>query len=183
MTVKLKPAPEFVIQTWLNTATPLSLAKLRGKVVIAYAFQMLCPGCVEHSIPQARQVHAMFPADDVAVIGLHTVFEHHDAMGAAALKAFIHEYGITFPVGIDQPSEHPANPCPKTMQLYNMQGTPTLLLIDRQGFLRKQKFGREHDLVLGAEIMALVRQDAAVPSEHGLGNIPPDSCTDTGCCI
>lgn len=158
MAAPLRPAPEFAIQSWLNTDRPLSLAALRGRVVVAFAFQMLCPGCVERSVPQARQVHAMFPAEDVAVIGLHTVFEHHDAMGPTSLKAFVHEYGITFPVGIDIPSQNLQDPIPATMRLYNMQGTPTLLLIDRQGLLCKQKFGHEHDLILGAEIMALVRQ-------------------------
>ncbi|MGB4100683.1 MAG: redoxin domain-containing protein [Alphaproteobacteria bacterium] len=163
MTTTLKPAPEFVMQSWLNAPQPLSLTGLRGRVVVAYAFQMLCPGCVERSIPQAREVHAMFPTAEVAVIGLHTVFEHHEAMGQASLKAFIHEYGLTFPVGIDKPSDNPKDPIPATMRLYNMQGTPTLLLIDRRGILRKQKFGHEHDLILGAEIMALMRED---PRDH-----------------
>lgn len=153
-----RPAPEFEILKWLNTNAPVTLADLRGKVVVAFAFQMLCPGCVEHCIPQARKVHAFFSEADVAVIGLHTVFEHHDAMGETALRAFLHEYRLTFPVGIDKPSGDPLDPVPATMRNYNMQGTPTLLLVDRQGRLRKQKFGHEHDLILGAEIMALMRE-------------------------
>ena len=44
------------------------------------------------------------------------------------------------------------------MRAYQMQGTPTLLLFDKNGHLRKQKFGREQDLVLGAEIMALLKE-------------------------
>ena len=44
----------------------------------------------------------------------------------------------------------------KTMARYGMQGTPTLILVDRRGRLRKQKFGLEDDLVLGAEIMSLI---------------------------
>jgi hypothetical protein len=42
------------------------------------------------------------------------------------------------------------------MEAYQMQGTPTLLLIDRAGRLRRQIFGHVPDLLLGAEIMRLV---------------------------
>ena len=90
------------------------------------------------------------------VLGLHTVFEHHDAMGPVSLKAFLHENRVTFPVAIDQP-QMPGNPIPVTMQRYGMEGTPTMLLIDRDGNLRRQIFGHVPDLQLGAEIMALLK--------------------------
>ena len=67
-------APEWQLGRWFNTDRPLSLSLLRGKVVVAHAFQMLCPGCVSHAVPQAEKVHQMFPREDVAVVGLHTVF-------------------------------------------------------------------------------------------------------------
>lgn len=161
----LRPAPDWEIAQWLNTGTPLTLAALRGRVVVAAAFQMLCPGCVEHCIPQMKRAHAMFAPDQVAIIGLHTVFEHHEAMGPASLAAFLHEYAITFPVGIDRPGEG-GDPIPMTMRRYAMQGTPTLLLIDRDGRLRRQAFGHLPDLQLGAEIMALTLEAAASGAER-----------------
>jgi len=150
-------APELQVATWLNTDSALSLEVLKGKVIAIFAFQLLCPGCVQHSIPQASRVHALFKREDVAVIGLHTVFEHHDAMGEATLKAFMHENRMEFPVAIDKPSDD-ATPFPQTMQTYQMQGTPTLLLIDRNGYLRKHKFGHEQDLMLGAELATLITE-------------------------
>jgi len=179
MDTNYKPAPEFDIQQWLNTTESLDLAALKGKVVVVFAFQMLCPGCVEHSIPQARLVHSLFSDEDVAVIGLHTVFEHHAAMGYESLKAFLHEYKIKFPVAIDNPAEQ--GPIPKTMRKYNMGGTPTLLLIDRQGRLRKNKMGQEHDLVLGAEIMALIQEDKASESLSSENLSESSVCTPEGC--
>ena len=149
-----KPAPEWRISEWFNSETPLTLEALRGKVVVAFAFQMLCPGCVQESIPQAKRVHEIFDSNTVATIGLHTVFEHHDAMRPVSLKAFIHENRIQFPVGVD--AHEGDDPLPATMRAYNMQGTPTLLLIDRTGRLRRQAFGHVADLALGAEIMALL---------------------------
>lgn len=107
-------------------------------------------------MPQAQRVHGVFAGEDCAVIGLHTVFEHHDAMKRPSLEAFAHEFRLTFPIGIDRQGEE--NGMPATMAAYNMQGTPTIVLIDRQGRLRKQKFGHEQDLILGAEIQALLSE-------------------------
>ena len=44
------------------------------------------------------------------------------------------------------------------MLAYGMQGTPTLMLIDRAGRLRLQHFGRLDDLVVGAEVARLTRE-------------------------
>lgn len=151
-----RPAPPWTCSAWFNTERALRLADLRGKVVVLHAFQMLCPACVQHALPQAQRVHAAFAAHGVAVIGLHTVFEHHAAMTPVSLQAFLHEYRITFPVGVDAPAADARNPVPATMQAYGMQGTPSLMLIDRQGHLRRHAFGAEDDLVLGAAIATLI---------------------------
>jgi len=160
-------APELHTSHWFNTDAPITLASLRGRVVVIEAFQMLCPGCVAHGLPQAMRIAAAFSSADVCVLGLHTVFEHHAAQGTvAALAAFLHEYRISFPVAIDAPAVTGA--LPQTMSAYEMRGTPTLLLIDRAGQLRRQYFGAEPDLVIGAEIMALVCEQ---PSP---GQVEPD---------
>ena len=49
-------APALFVSQWLNTPAPIDLADLRGKVVAIFAFQMLCPACVAHSLPQATQL-------------------------------------------------------------------------------------------------------------------------------
>ena len=151
-------APELIVTRWFNTDAPLTLESLRGRVVVIEAFQMLCPGCVAHGLPQAMRVRQTFGAADVAVIGLHTVFEHHEAMTPSALEAFLYEYRIQFPVAVDAPGE--GSPIPRTMAAYAMEGTPTMILIDRQGRRRAQHFGQVSDLGLGAEIMALASEAA-----------------------
>ena len=104
---------------------------------------------------------------ELAVLGLHSVFEHHDAMNERALAAFIHEYRIEFPVGIDRPGD--SGPIPRTMARYRMRGTPTLLLFDRQGVLRHSLFGHVPDLQVGL----LVGQLLAEPA--------PEHCDAAGC--
>ncbi len=151
-----RAAPEWQVEQWFNTSSPLSLDSLRGKVIVLEAFQMLCPGCVSHGLPQAQRVAATFSREQVAVIGLHTVFEHHAAMTPVSLQAFLHEYRISFPVAVDRAGS--ATSTPQTMQAYEMRGTPTLTLIDAQGSIRHQHFGQLSDLLLGAQITELVSQ-------------------------
>jgi Redoxin len=156
MNPDLNIAPELQISQWLNTPAPISLRQLRGRVVVLHAFQMLCPACVSHGLPQATLIGETFPETEVAVIGLHTVFEHHAVMNADALRAFIHEYRLSFPIGIDMPAERGG--IPKTMSAYGLRGTPSLVLIDREGAVRLNHFGRLDDMRLGAIIGQLVAQ-------------------------
>ena len=146
-------APSLTVEQWFNTDEALQLDQLRGRVVVIEAFQMLCPGCVSHGIPQAQRIYESFSSAEVAVLGLHTVFEHHAAMTPVSLAAFLHEYKIRFPVGVDMTQ---ATGMPVTMSAYAMQGTPTLILVDAQGRLHKQWFGAPPDLAVGAEIMRLI---------------------------
>lgn len=152
----LREAPDWQIAEWLNSERPLALADLSGRVVVALAFQMLCAGCVAQALPQMQRVRDAFQESEVAVIGLHTVFEHHEAQGRRdVLSAFLHENRIAFPVGIDAQGD---GILPQTMTAYAMQGTPTLLLIDALGRLRMQRFGHLDDLRLGAAIASLVAE-------------------------
>ena len=147
-------APALQIAQWFNTSEPIRLEALRGRVVLLHAFQMLCPACVAHGVPQAMRVHQLFPRNDLVVLGLHTVFEHHDAMTPIALQAFLHEYRITFPVGVDLPVA--GSGIPATMQAYGLRGTPSLVVLDRMGTPRVSHFGTMDELQLGALLGTLV---------------------------
>lgn len=175
-------APPWQVSQWFNTDKPLELAALRGRVVVLHAFQMLCPGCVSHGVPQAERIHRLFADDGVEVIGLHTVFEHHAAMTPVALEAFLYEYRITHPIGVDIHED--GDPTPVTMRTYALKGTPSLMLIDRAGRLRLQHFGRVDDLVIGREVMRLVAESAPasakIPAENSSA-AESTTCTEDGC--
>jgi hypothetical protein len=47
------------------------------------------------------------------------------------------------------------------MERYKMRGTPSLVLIDKHGMVRKHTFGAVDDLRLGAEIGALAQESAS----------------------
>jgi Redoxin len=175
-------APEWHTSQWFNSSQPLALSALRGKVVLMHAFQMLCPGCVSHAVPQAERVHRLYAGEGVAVIGLHTVFEHHEAMTPVALAAFLHEYRVTHPIGVDAAGG--SDPLPQTMRAYAMQGTPSLMLIDRTGRLRMQQFGLVDDLQLGFALGSLLSEKAGATDRASIDNstdAATGACTSDGC--
>lgn len=147
---------EFDVTEWFNSE-PLTPEDLHGKVVLVEFFQMLCPGCVNHAIPQAQKVHRTVKGDQIAVLGIHSVFEHHDVMTPAALKTYLSEFGVTFPVAVDRPRE--GLPVPVTMKRWRLQGTPTTMLVDRRGRVRQTWFGQVDELVLGVWLGTLLGEE------------------------
>lgn len=145
--------------------------------MVIEAFQMLCPGCVQHGLPLAQLVQKTFPADAVQVLGLHSVFEHHAAMEKHALKAFAHEYRLTFPIAIDQPTQ--PGPVPATMRAWQLQGTPSMLIIGQDGSLVARYFGQTSELVIGAQIGALLEfgEKPAKPNALPNGGCSVDGCS------
>ena len=186
MPMKPEPAlaPPLRVSRWFNSVEPITLDALRGRVVLLHTFQMLCPACVSHGVPQALKARELFRETDLAVIGLHTVFEHHAVMNAAALQAFIAEYRLTFPIGIDEPSDTVS--IPLTMRAYALQGTPSLVLIDRAGRVRASHFGIVDDLALGGLIGRLIGEPrttapAEAPVDSNAAARGAAACDEDGC--
>lgn len=154
--------PELQTSRWFNTAKPLTLEQLKGRVVAAFVFQTQCPVSLRHSLPQAEKLTAAFEASQVAVIGLHSAFENQDKQTPADVEALIGKMQLTFPIAIDKPN---VKKLPRTFAAYELQGTPTVLLFDRQGRLRRHYLGQVDDVRLGAEIMAFSLEAANAPRE------------------
>lgn len=168
--------PELAVSEWFNTPEPLSLAGLRGRPVFLHSFQLLCPGCVAQALPQVQRIERVFADTDLQIIGIHTVFEHHAAMTPVTLRAFLHEYRLESPVGVDR--AEPGSDIPETMRRFGFRGTPSSVLIGRDGTILHQVFGVESDLSIGAKIaMALA---AAVP-ESGQPQGADGDCTAGRC--
>lgn len=132
-------AQQLKVQEWLNGPQGFTLDVESPRIKVIHAFQMLCPGCVYHGVPQTVELYEKLKGLPVDVVGLHTVFENHHAMGPESLKVFIKEWRLPFPVGVDQHVE--GRWMPETMKAYDMQGTPTTIIIDHQGELILQHFG------------------------------------------
>jgi cytochrome c biogenesis protein CcdA/thiol-disulfide isomerase/thioredoxin len=124
-------APELTgIDHWLNSP-PLTLAELRGKVVLIDFWTYSCINCIR-TLPYVESWYQKYQADGFVVIGVHTpefAFEHDTANVAAAIARF----GITYPVAQD--NEY------KTWTAYANNYWPADYLIDATGHIRDVHYG------------------------------------------
>jgi thiol-disulfide isomerase/thioredoxin len=116
-------APDFVgISGWLNSA-PLSIASLRGKVVLVDFWTYGCINCVR-TLPYVTQLYEKYKDRGLVVVGIHTPefpFEHSTGNVQAALK----RHGIHYPVAQDNNSA--------TWDAYRNQYWPAQYIVDRSG--------------------------------------------------
>ena len=87
-------APDFTgISNWFNSA-PLTLANLRGKVVLVDFWTYGCVNCV-NTLPHVTELYAKYRDRGLVVVGVHTpefAFERSASNVQAALK----RHGITY---------------------------------------------------------------------------------------
>lgn len=127
-------APEFRdTQHWFNTPgdRPVSLASLRGHVVLVDFWTYTCINCIR-TLPYLNAWYAKYHRDGFDIIGIHTPefpFEHSAANVAAAIQ----QNGIHYPVGQDNDYA--------TWDAYENQYWPAEYLIDAQGRIRLEDFG------------------------------------------
>ncbi|GIJ70439.1 TlpA disulfide reductase family protein [Virgisporangium ochraceum] len=173
------------VSRWFNTPEPVRLDDLRGRPVVLYAFQMLCPSCVHRATPVVEKLHRQ-SRGRFTVVGLHTVFEHHDGMRPESLSAYLHEFDVTFPVGVDEHED--GHSAPVTMRRLGLRGTPSILLLDAGGQVRQHLFGAPDELTMGLALGGLLadrsnadhrsdgddRDDTATATPHA-------GCTDDAC--
>ena len=157
--------PEITASRWLNSDSKRSLKAEKGKVIFVTVCQIACPGSVKFGLPQAMRIRAGFAEAEVAVLGLHMTFEKFDEQTPEKVQQFLSDSGITIPVAFDKPN---GISLPQTMHDYELQGTPAILLFDRQGRLRRHYLGAVDDLRLGAEIMALLIEDKNSPRDMAI---------------
>lgn len=154
--------PEITASRWLNSDTKRTLKAEKGKVVVIAIAQMICPGSAQHGLPQAMRLRGVFDEKEVTVLGLHMAFERFDEQTPDKVQAFLDEHGFSLPVALDKAN---GEDLPQTMKDYQLQGTPAILIFDRQGRLRRHYLGAVEDMRLGAEIMGLLIEDRDTPRE------------------
>jgi len=198
-----EPAPDFQVDTWVQGG-PLNLSALTGRVVLIEVFQVNCPGCFVHALPEVLQLHRQYHDQGLTVIGLATAFEDFDINTLDNLQRLVAtgeligeplrqlgksgllqgnrlDYSLPFPIGMDalienntkidegainafilgQLPDYASWPterkqavydkaraylqsrthCAQTFESYHLQGTPSSILVDRDGILRDVSFG------------------------------------------
>lgn len=118
-----EPAPDFTgADRWYNSP-PLTLNALRGKVVLVEFWTRECINCL-HVLPHTKALHDTYAKDGLVVIGVHTP-EYEEEHDAAALQTALRQYGITWPVAVD--NEY------RIWNAYGNRFWPAIYLIDRDG--------------------------------------------------
>jgi cytochrome c biogenesis protein CcdA/thiol-disulfide isomerase/thioredoxin len=150
-------APEFAgISSWLNVPAPLSLAALRGKVVLIDFWTYSCVNCLR-TLPFLRGWDREYRDDGLRIVGVHSpefAFEHEEDN----VRGAIDRLGIEYPVALDNDFG--------TWNAWGNRYWPAKYLIDRNGHVRFVHFGegayRETERVI-RELLA-ERSDAELVS-------------------
>jgi cytochrome c biogenesis protein CcdA/thiol-disulfide isomerase/thioredoxin len=130
----LGPAPEFTnTQDWFNTPgmRPLSLASLRGHIVLIDFWTYTCINCIR-TLPYLKAWDASYRHDGLTIVGVETpefAFEHDASNVANAIQQF----GLRYPVVQDNEMG--------TWNAYGNQYWPADYLIDANGQVRYATFG------------------------------------------
>ncbi|MDX6203529.1 MAG: hypothetical protein QOJ83_3029 [Frankiales bacterium] len=135
---------------WINTAEPLTLAGLRGRIVLLDFWTFCCVNCL-HVIDELREVEKRY-ADVLVVIGVHSPKFAHEA-DHAALIAAVDRYEVDHPV-LDDPGL-------VTWNQYAVRAWPTLAVIDPEGYVVAQLSGEGHGHGLAALLDELVDEHSA----------------------
>ena len=109
---------------WLNTDKPLSLAALKGKVVLLDFWTYGCINCI-HIIPDLKKLEAKY-ANQLVVIGVHSA-KFQNEKETENIRRIILRYEIEHPVYND--SEY------AVWQSYGVRAWPTQVLIDPAGYI------------------------------------------------
>jgi hypothetical protein len=198
-----QPSPEIQVETWVQGG-PVTLSSLSGRVVLIEVFQVNCPGCFVHALPEVLHLHQACHDQGLTVIGLATAFEDFDINTLQNLQLLVAtgeligeplkqlgkagllhdnklDFSLPFAIGMDvliandaeiddaaintfihsQLAEYASWPDERkrpvyekarayleskthsaaTFETYKLQGTPSSILVDRNGILREVSFG------------------------------------------
>jgi thiol-disulfide isomerase/thioredoxin len=125
-------APEFSAGlTWLNTPHPLTMAELRGKVVLVDFWEYTCVNCIR-TLPYLKAWNERYKDKGLVIIGVHTP-EFHFAREAANVARAVKEFGLTYPIIVDSDQA--------VWNAYSNRYWPAKYLVDAKGFVRATHFG------------------------------------------
>ena len=213
-------APNFGVSEWVQGA-PTNFDQEKDHIVLLEVFQVNCPGCFMHAIPEAINIYNKYKDEGVRVMGLATAFEDFDkntldnlkmlaetgevigeTRSAFSMNGQLQEgnklpYKIPFPLGMDnitknsgeisqdkimqfiypQIPEFDSQPedyrnqiiqrvksymnskeySAETFEKFSLQGTPSMILVDRKGILRDVSFGQSNHV--DSMIQKLLKED------------------------
>jgi thiol-disulfide isomerase/thioredoxin len=118
-----RTAPNFVgISNWLNSDA-LSIADLRGKVVLVDFWTSGCINCIR-TLPYVTRLYDAYDGKGLTVVGVHTP-EFPFEKSTSTVETAIKRYGIRYPVAQDNAFA--------TWKAYHNQYWPAQYIVDKSG--------------------------------------------------
>jgi cytochrome c biogenesis protein CcdA/thiol-disulfide isomerase/thioredoxin len=144
-------APDFTgIQDWINSK-PLTIAQLKGKVVLVDFWTYTCINCIR-SLPYVEGWYSHYQKDGLVVVGVEAPEFSYEKI-PSNVTAAVRQDGLTYPIAIDGNLD--------TWNAYQNQYWPADYLIDRSGNVRREDFGEGNYAQTEQAIRGLLAQDAA----------------------
>lgn len=119
-------APIFSLPALDGSKFSLQEALQRGPVALAF-FKISCPVC-QYAFPFFERVHKAHGGQRGTVVGI-------SQNNATETAAFLKEYGVTFPVLLDDPNGYAVS------NAYGLTNVPTLFLIAQDGAIEISSVG------------------------------------------
>jgi peroxiredoxin len=134
-----RPAPSWSAKT--STGATLSTASLRGTPVYLNFFATWCPPCNKEA-PDVNELQKQFAPRGLRVIGVD------ELENAGKAGQFVHKYDLVYPAVVDADG---------TLQgLYEINGLPVHVFIDRSGVIRKMVRGEMSKNDIAAAIRSIL---------------------------
>ncbi|HKX81216.1 MAG TPA: thioredoxin family protein [Nitrososphaera sp.] len=148
---QFKIAPELAkISGYINTE-PISLADLRGKVVLVDFWTYSCINCIR-TIPYLNAWHEKYADQGLVIVGVHTP-EFEFEKDYNNVQAAVEKFGIEYPVAQDNDRG--------TWKAYENRYWPRKYIIDDEGYIRYDHIGEGSYAETEKVIQSLLAERAA----------------------
>lgn len=148
---QFKQAPELArISGYINTE-PITLAELKGKVVLVDFWTYSCINCIR-TIPYLNAWHEKYADSGLVIVGVHTP-EFEFEKNIDNVNAAVEKYGIEYPVVQDNDKG--------TWKAYENRYWPRKYLVDDEGYIRYDHIGEGSYAETEKVIQSLLTERAA----------------------
>jgi len=125
-----RPSPALSNGTWINSE-PLTLASLRGRVVVVDFWTFGCYNC-RNTLPTLKSWDERYREQGLTIVGVHSP-ESGRERNIANVRDEVRSLGLRYPVLTD--NEH------ENWRAFGVEAWPTTVILDKQGRIRWTHIG------------------------------------------
>jgi peroxiredoxin len=152
------PAPTFLLPLLSGGNFSLRESLQQGPVLLAF-FKISCPVC-QFALPYLERMYGSARAKKVRLVGI-------SQNGKQETAAFAKQYGISFPIALDDPRQYQAS------NAYGLTNVPTVFYISSDGKIEVTSVGWSKDDLLGiARLMSDHAPAGTVEFLHAGEDVP-----------